>query len=65
MNHLKKRVCIKRGAFDNKLDVFVMLFAHDYDDYDVDDDNGCVNAVEVSDDYFYVHLRHFQPLSGN
>lgn len=67
MIHPKKRACIERGAFDSKLDAFVPNFAHDSDDCDAYDDNGCVNVGEVSVDYFYVvlYLHHFRVLNGN
>lgn len=65
VNRLKKRVCIKHGAFDSKLDVFVKSFAHDCDDYDVYGDNGCANVVAANGDYFCVSLHHFRMLNEN
>lgn len=66
MIHRKRRVCIKHGVFDSKLDAFVRYFdCRDSDDCDCVCDNGCVNVVEANDDYFYVYFRHFPVSSGN
>lgn len=66
MLSLKKPVCIKRDAFDSKLDVFVKSFDHGYcDDYDVCGDSGCASVVAVNVDLFFVHLHRFQMLNGN
>lgn len=58
MIHRNRRVCIERDVFDSKLGACVNYLAHDSDDcdYDVCDDNGCVNVVEASD-CFDVHPR--------
>lgn len=52
--HRKKRVCIERGAFDNRLGACVMYLAHGNGDCDcgVGDGNGCANVAEASDGYF-------------
>lgn len=69
MIHRKRRVCIKRDAFDSRLDVYATNFARDSDDCDCGaDDNGCANAVAVNGVRFYGHrhqYRHHQALNEN